>query len=61
MLHRLWSEARALFATPVAEGLLPASLLERFGKSTGATLTRVLTFISPITTTSDRARIAIGM
>jgi len=61
VLHRLWSEARALFATPVAEALLPVSLLERFGKPTGTTLTRVLAFISPITTTLNGARIAIGM
>ncbi len=32
VLHRLWSEARAMFARPVAEALLPASLLERFSK-----------------------------
>jgi hypothetical protein len=61
VLHRLWSEARAMFATPVEEALLPASLLERFGKPTGATLTRLLAFVSPVTTTLDGARITIDM
>lgn len=50
-----------MFATPVAETLLPGSLLERLGKPSGTTLTRLLALISPITTTSHGARIAIGM
>jgi hypothetical protein len=54
-----WTEAKGLFATPVAEGGLPGSLLERLGKTNATTLTRLLGFIAPVTTTSVRARIAM--
>lgn len=61
VLHRLWGEARGLFAMPVAEDRLPASLLERFDGSSDAALGRVLQFIAPVTTTLVEARNAIGM
>lgn len=55
-LSAFWSEAKSLFAVPVAIEGLPASLLARFGN--GA-LGRTLAFISPITTTSVTSRTAV--
>ena len=54
-----WSEARALFTASVPIELLPTSLLESFGGDDA--LRRALVFISPITTTSVRARIGMAM
>lgn len=54
-----WQEAKGFFATPVDEGALPGSLLERFGAASATTLTRLLRLIAPITTTSVRATIAM--
>jgi hypothetical protein len=56
-----WSEAKGFFAVPVEETELPNSLLERLGEPNTTTLTRLLVFVSPITTTSVRARIAMPM
>jgi len=58
-LLSFWSEARALFTAPIAIELLPTSLLESFGGDDA--LRRALVFISPITTTSIRARIGMVM
>ena len=55
-LSAFWSEAKSLFAVPVAIERLPASLLARFGD--GA-LGRTLALISPITTTSVTSRMAV--
>jgi hypothetical protein len=57
-LSAFWSEAKSLFAEPVAMEELPASLLARFGE--GA-LGRTLAFISPITTTSVSSRTAVAV
>jgi hypothetical protein len=57
-LGAVWSEAKALFATPVEIGLLPVSLLERFECGPGA-LEKMLRFTAPITTASVRARMAM--
>ena len=57
-LSAFWSEAKSLFAVPIAIAGLPASLLTRFGD--GA-LGRALAFISPITTTSVTSRTAVGV
>jgi hypothetical protein len=58
-LSAFWTEAKALFATPVEVAQLPASLLERFAEAGTAALTRMLRFIAPVTTTSVQARIAM--
>jgi hypothetical protein len=58
-LGAFWTEARAFFATPVPESALPASLLARFGDGT-AEMEKMLHFLAPVTTTSVRARIAMG-
>jgi hypothetical protein len=58
-LSAFWMEAKGMFATPVEEAALPGSLLERLGRPNATTLTRLLVFIAPITTTSVRARIAM--
>lgn len=60
-LSAFWKEAKGLFATPVDEGELPGSLLERLGDVGATTLTRLLALIAPITTTTVRARIAMPM
>jgi hypothetical protein len=54
-LSVFWTEAKALFASPVAIERLPASLLERMAGEDA--LRRTLALIAPITTTSMRARI----
>lgn len=54
-LSAFWTEAKALFAAPVAIERLPASLLERIAGEDA--LRRTLALIAPITTTSMRARI----
>jgi hypothetical protein len=54
-LSAFWTEAKALFAAPVAVEQLPASLLERIAGQN--TVRRTLALIAPITTTSMRARI----
>lgn len=62
VLTTFWTEAKALLATPVDEAMLPGSLLVRFGVTTeAATLTRMLRWIAPITTTSVRAQIAMAV
>ena len=43
-----WRISRARFAAPVAEAMLPASLLERFGKDPGRRLLALLGFLAPI-------------
>ena len=50
-LGAFWSEAKALFATPVEVRELPVSLLERFGTGKVA-LEKVLRFTAPVTTES---------
>ena len=52
-----WTEARARFATPVEESLLPASLLDRFGGIESAAVEKLLRFTSPITTATQRSKI----
>lgn len=54
-LSAFWTEAKALFASPVAIERLPASLLG--GIAGEDTLRRTLALIAPVTTTSMRARI----
>jgi hypothetical protein len=44
-----WRAARATFMPPVDAGLLPASLLERFGGDDEARLMVLLRFLGPIT------------
>ena len=58
-LTTFWKQAKALFATPVDEALLPGSLLERFGAPSATTLTYLLRLIAPITTASVRAPIVM--
>lgn len=59
-LTAFWKEAKAFLASPVEEAMLPESLLARFGEpSETTTLTRLLRWIAPITTTSVRAEIAM--
>jgi hypothetical protein len=58
-LTAFWTEAKGLFATPVDETTLPASLLERLGAPGATALTRLLRLIAPITTESVRAAIAM--
>jgi hypothetical protein len=49
-----WQEARARFAPPVDESLLPASLLERFSQATASNrLLAVLRFLRPLTAGSN--------
>jgi hypothetical protein len=51
-----WREARGRMASPVDEGRLPASLLERFsGDGAGSGLLACLRFLAPITTSSRYA------
>jgi len=47
-----WRVGRAHFAPPVAEALLPQSLLERFVGDDREQLTAALSFVSPVTTGS---------
>lgn len=47
-----WRAGRAHFAPPVAESLLPQSLLERFVGDDREQLTAALSFLSPLTTSS---------
>jgi hypothetical protein len=44
-----WRAARAAFMPPVAAGLLPASLLERFAGDDEARLVALLRLLGPIT------------
>jgi hypothetical protein len=60
-LGAFWAEAKGFFATPVAEGDLPTSLLERLGGATTVALEKMLRFLAPITTESAKARIAMEM
>lgn len=60
VLRAFWLEAKALFAPPVEEGGLPGTLLARFGAGTIVALEKTLRFLSPITTSSVKARIAMG-
>ena len=57
-LSTFWSEAKGLFASPIAVELLPASLLARFSDDA---LRRTLALIAPITTTSMQTRIGMVM
>lgn len=59
-LGSFWLEARAFFARPVDVAGLPASLLARFGARATTALERFLQFVSPVTTTSVRARISMA-
>lgn len=62
VLTSFWTEAKAFVASPVDETMLPGSLLARFGVTTGTTtLTRMLRWIAPITTSSVRAPIAMAV
>lgn len=45
----LWQGMCAHFMPPVATGLLPSSLLERFGGVQGEPMMRFLLFLSPVT------------
>ena len=54
-LSAFWTEAKALFATPIAVVGLPTSLLNAIAGED--TLRRTLALLAPITTTSVRARI----
>ena len=58
-LSAFWLEARAFFAVPVEARSLPASLLSRFRGERSEALVKMLRFMSPITTTSVKARIAM--
>ncbi len=58
-LSAFFIEAKGYLATLPAAAELPASLLSKFGEGPAA-LERMLRFIAPITTTSVRARIAMG-
>jgi hypothetical protein len=53
-----WTEAKGLFAMPVAVRELPASLLERFGEGSAA-LVKLLRFVAPVTTASVATRISM--
>jgi len=44
-----WRAARAALVSPVAAGLLPTSLLERFEGNAAARLLGLLRFLGPIT------------
>jgi hypothetical protein len=59
-LSAFWSEARAFFATPMEVDALPVSLLSRFSGERPEALVKMLRFTAPITTTSVRAKIAMG-
>lgn len=54
-----WSARRDRFVPPVAENLLPQSLLERFTGEAWERLTAALRFLSPVTT-AFRARLLTG-
>ena len=60
-LSPFWTEAKAFFATPVDVTTLPGSILSRFGDDKSEALEKMLRFLAPITTTSVRTRIAMGM
>jgi hypothetical protein len=47
-----WQSARSRFMPPVEVEALPGSLLERFGELAVTTVTRLLQFLAPITTSS---------
>ena len=49
---RFWAARRGSFVPPVAEKILPASLLERFVGEGAYRLTDALRFLSPVTTGS---------
>ena len=49
-LTGLWQAMCARFMPAVQAGLLPSSLIQRFGDCTAQTMTRLLVFLSPITT-----------
>ncbi len=49
VLTPLWRASGARFMPPVAIGVLPASLLERFAGDAAAAMTRMLIFLAPIT------------
>jgi hypothetical protein len=51
-----WRAARAAFMPPVDPGVLPASLLERFGGDDEARLVALLRFLGPITGRSGIAQ-----
>lgn len=56
-LGAFWTEAKALFATPVEVAELPASLLARFAGGEAEAVEKLLRFVAPVTTTSVRTRI----
>lgn len=58
-LSAFFVEAKGYLATPPAVADLPGSLLSHFGTGTVA-LEKMLRLLGPITTTSMRARIAMG-
>lgn len=61
-LTTFWKEAKAFLASPVDEAMLPESLIVCFGEpSETTTLTRLLRWIAPVTTTSVRAEIAMAV
>ena len=47
-----WRSVRGRFMPPLEVGALPGSLLERFGGEAATTVTRMLQFLAPITTSS---------
>jgi hypothetical protein len=59
-LSAFWAEAKAFFATPVNVASLPASLLARFEGPETTAMEKMLRFLAPITTTSWKARNAMG-
>lgn len=52
---RFWRTARAWLDAPVAEEMLPASLLERFGGDAATSVIHLLRFLGPLTVTEGRA------
>lgn len=48
-----WKTARAAFSPPVAETLVPSSLLERFAGAAHEQLTALLRFLAPLSTPED--------
>lgn len=53
-----WKSARASFATPISEPLLPLSLIERFAGDERSCAVGVLRFLLPITTGNTGAAMA---
>lgn len=51
-----WALARARFMPPVDEGMLPASLLHRFGRPEGHAYEKLLMFLAPLSTRFVLAR-----